>query len=399
MRQLALHSSVALVLVGFWAVVFLVALRHVWDHVSLENEVSSLSAQQTTLPAPTATTTPSGLLPLPLNLMRRSVPLSAVYDNIPTNFEQKNNAKCSCRNPDAKFKCCERRLGRSHKWGCLMSEHLFDDYKPQVRKFTEPNQFAHHRLVVPAVDFREVLVLRSIYDSVVSGYLYHVDGRECWKSGTGGPLQYGPGWRALQGWYDHLSYNLDPPRNKRSLCQYMADESEFVGMRAYVGTYTTLSVFDCIQLLLFFGSLTSSLTSLIAAVLCCYRLGISLLLRWHPVALGTGAAIPAVGRENENRVLRGFQVERERCRSDQQHSRILVQRNFQLPKVGRATAGEKRRRRTRHLPRYCLAAEAGNGDPRIGSKVLQRRYFLVKLDPAVLNELECCCCVRVPIIY
>jgi len=48
------------------------------------------------------------------------------------------------------------------------------------------------------------------------------------------PDNYNP-FAKVKRWYRVLrSGNLDPPRNGRSLCKYLADESEEAGMRAYV---------------------------------------------------------------------------------------------------------------------------------------------------------------------
>jgi len=322
-------SFVGFFVVGLWVVAFVVALRQVLDVVTFQNDLKEATAAATaTATAASKSTTEtktrgddgrrsSRILPLPADLLKRNASPEEAHrifpgvprtipatDPVATNTKRRrarsknrkdNNAgsregeqeECSCRNPNAKyFNCCQRRFGRTHKMGCLMTEHLFDQYKPQIRKITEPSQFQHVSVYdisgrtagdldtssarLGDIDFREILLFRNIYDSLVSGCkcmrilyviisprrsrffspktkrrppydkinidLYHLDGRECWKSGTGGPLEYGPGWKANQDWYEHLSFPLDPPRGDRSICRYMSDESERVGMRAYVSS-------------------------------------------------------------------------------------------------------------------------------------------------------------------
>jgi len=51
----------------------------------------------------------------------------------------------------------------------------------------------------------------------------------------GDPLaNVGVGFFSVRHWYKSLSYELYPPRNNRSLCQYLVEEDEETGMRAYV---------------------------------------------------------------------------------------------------------------------------------------------------------------------
>jgi len=198
-QHLVLLTMSLLLLLGFWASVFIGALRHGLDLIQLQRNANEVENLPTLIAKPsssslTATTNkssePSRLLPGPLDMMRRGVPLDSVY-SFPDNIGKQKitipkSPQCSCLNPGAKFNCCERRFCRTHKMGCLMSEHLFDAYKPQVRKYTEPSQFrfSHQHLDgnkginLLEVDFREILLLRNIYSSLVSGYLYHVDGRE-----------------------------------------------------------------------------------------------------------------------------------------------------------------------------------------------------------------------------
>lgn len=73
-----------------------------------------------------------------------------------------------------------------------------------------------------------------------TGYQYHSVGNECWLTSRGEPKEKAkaklPFWLLdTPDWETYMSYELDPPSNGRNLCQYMADESEETGMRAYTG--------------------------------------------------------------------------------------------------------------------------------------------------------------------
>jgi len=94
-------------------------------------------------------------------------------------------------------------------------------------------------------DFRHVLVFRNVYDSLASGYLYHKAGYECWlrpdgrrPRGNDKPLPSNSfPWK--RNWTAYLNYDVavedgtGSSANDRSICQYMADEPEPAGMRAY----------------------------------------------------------------------------------------------------------------------------------------------------------------------
>jgi len=103
------------------------------------------------------------LLPMPMDFLRRGLPLSVVY-NFP---DQEFSGDCSCYNPDAKGKkCCARNFRRTHKQGTMMTQHFFDSYniahwhRPYYYKYSEG---------LPKSDWRDVLLMRNIYDSLVSG--------------------------------------------------------------------------------------------------------------------------------------------------------------------------------------------------------------------------------------
>jgi len=126
--------------------------------------------------------------------------------------------------------------------------------------------------LVPIHDYRHIFVVRDFFDSIVSGYLYHRSGRECWLDPDGKPWAYadgtpmsdshnsGGGWdQASQDWVLEvldavLRYSgIEPPESilrgyssieeaasavirpdpaGRTICQYLAEESERDGLRA-----------------------------------------------------------------------------------------------------------------------------------------------------------------------
>jgi len=62
-------------------------------------------------------------------------------------------------------------------------------------------------------------------------------GRECSTDHYGKPFKGGSGknrFVEVKQWLQVVSYELRPHHNQRTLCQYLADESETNGMRAYI---------------------------------------------------------------------------------------------------------------------------------------------------------------------
>jgi len=159
------------------------------------------------------------LLPVAMDLLRRGYPVDTVYNFGPTReFE----GECSCRNPRAEYECCERRIRRAHKMGTVMTKKMFD--KHRIKKPCRPYEFAYHDRL-PDVDYRDVLLMRNIYDSLVSGYLFHQLGHEC-DSPTHKGEEY------LRSWHTFISYHTT--HKNRTLCQYLAEEEEEEGMRVYM---------------------------------------------------------------------------------------------------------------------------------------------------------------------
>jgi len=106
-----------------------------------------------------------------------------------------------------------------------MSMNLLQQYPDQHRLAAEPKWFTYN-LALPEQDYRDVIVLRDIYASILSGYLYHHKGFECNMPDK--VREY------LGEWDEHLSYQLRPPRQGRTICQYIARTKTSTGMKAYI---------------------------------------------------------------------------------------------------------------------------------------------------------------------
>jgi hypothetical protein len=85
-------------------------------------------------------------------------------------------------------------------------------------------------------DFRMVFITRNMYDALVSGYLYHKSGRECWLGPTGkrGGISHDRAEHRLN-WENRLAATPPVvPRSNRSICKYLAEESERDGLGAFI---------------------------------------------------------------------------------------------------------------------------------------------------------------------
>jgi hypothetical protein len=133
---------------------------------------------------------------------------------------------CSCStSSEVDGTCCRRLVLKAHKQGVFLANMYF----PGI-----PRETIHpgHLLDAEAsgVDYRHVVITRPWYDSIVSGYLYHRSGKECWLDAYGKVRAA----NKTVDWESKLSLTLDPPSRNRSVCSYLAEESEEVGLRAYM---------------------------------------------------------------------------------------------------------------------------------------------------------------------
>lgn len=167
---------------------------------------------------------------------------------------------CSCFNTLANARCCQRKLLVLHKSGHVAMRQLFRrmirngvlelkssvGVQQQQRDFRDNSTITTNATSTAIVDYRHVVPIRNTFDAMVSGYLYHRSGHECWKTlsgksfnatrtlrnGTVTTVVSGGGTKQHLDWEARLTNTaFYPPRNNRSICQYLADESEYDGMR------------------------------------------------------------------------------------------------------------------------------------------------------------------------
>ena len=142
---------------------------------------------------------------------------------------------CSCWNATAPRHCCERAILRAHKFGTLLLGSLFGSLRyasNQKFLFQQISRYARANLPTK-IDYRHVVVTRNWFEAIVSGYLYHKVGHECWLDNFGVPKGKN---KTATAWHSQLMFlNMQkvpyPPCNHRSICMYLAQESEEDGIR------------------------------------------------------------------------------------------------------------------------------------------------------------------------
>lgn len=165
--------------------------------------------------------------------------------DISVNLEE--HLECSCTGSLQKIaSCCDRRIIRVHKMGYALISKLFGAHG-NIKTSSLPNPVTSSFFDERDVDYRYVVVIRNLYDALISGYLYHKTGHECWKNENGGAMagrrQRYKGWLQTYDWEKHFVFvhgripnqSLSIPSGRdRNLCNYLQDESEEVGLRVYM---------------------------------------------------------------------------------------------------------------------------------------------------------------------
>ena len=183
--------------------------------------------------------------------------------------------QCSCVDPGATRRCCRRELLVEHKMGTFLISSVFHptdlgtgggdllrlvariDKNSVPRAPEDDGNDDAESDEPPTPDYRHVVTTRNWYEAIVSGYLYHRSGRECWLTTTGAPAKRGEWRQTSMNWDDPmrlwsgqkknastgsssvqqanlLPHLQRPPAGNRSICRYLADESEEAGMLAYM---------------------------------------------------------------------------------------------------------------------------------------------------------------------
>jgi len=173
--------------------------------------------------------------------------------------------------------CCYRNIYACHKHGFLLIHDTLDHgYLPKVKPVRIATNAAWgketalaERYTHRAADYRSIMVVRNWYDAIISGYLYHKRGHECTVGLQGNRFAAGgSSGRKVMGWLYHnpkwfqyvrvargqrqqqrpqpaaavgttATATVFPEKqdekeeDRRDLCSYLAEESEFYGLLAY----------------------------------------------------------------------------------------------------------------------------------------------------------------------
>lgn len=153
-----------------------------------------------------------------------------------TSFSHKNDkTACNCLAPAQKEHCCQRTIYRLHKMGTILLGDLFQHFRHDVYHQIRTKHVPWNTKFATAKDYRHVLVTRNWLDAIVSGYLYHRAGYECWVDYRGNDREV----NRTDDWDTHLEYHAQhdipyPPRNNRSLCAYLQQESQEDGIKVII---------------------------------------------------------------------------------------------------------------------------------------------------------------------
>jgi hypothetical protein len=138
-------------------------------------------------------------------------------------IDKPKQSTCDCFSVSSS--CCNRKILRAHKMGVVLLRDLV------YERFDIPSAIIHPKELLNATkDYRHVVVTRPLHDSMVSGYLYHKSGAECWLDQDGAPRKVNKTFP----WTTDLTIPINASTKTLSLCQYLAETPEDAGMRVYV---------------------------------------------------------------------------------------------------------------------------------------------------------------------
>jgi len=155
------------------------------DDINLEETTKSTQHEMPSPLSGTGTSFSRSLLPATLNLVRRGVALDSMYRHLTNDGDPRNQFKseCSCSNNSAPTDCCVRYLHSAHKMGVNVAKSLLSDpfvkavgrRRAKTVRRTTPRRVALYddldmTNISALVDSREVILLRNIYDSIISAY-------------------------------------------------------------------------------------------------------------------------------------------------------------------------------------------------------------------------------------
>jgi len=102
--------------------------------------------------------------------------------------------------------------------GTMMTHHIFD--KHGIFQINRPYRYLYAD-GLPRHDFRDVYLLRNIYSSLVSGYLFHKEGKECDHGNHKGEAY-------VREWYHYLTFTPEHIYG-HTLCERLEAEPDEVG--------------------------------------------------------------------------------------------------------------------------------------------------------------------------
>jgi hypothetical protein len=146
----------------------------------------------------------------------------------------KNATACNCFHQEET--CCQRTVYRFHKMGTILVGDLFQHFRHDSRHRIRTKHVPWNVTAFTTnMDYRHVFITRNWWNAIVSGYLYHKAGYECWMDYRGKVREE----NRTNDWDAHLEFHtqndiLYPPRNNRSLCAYLQQESEEDGMKVII---------------------------------------------------------------------------------------------------------------------------------------------------------------------
>ena len=117
--------------------------------------------------------------------------------------------------------------------------HHIPIHKGDFDEFPNGNDmpYTHDHLLHPTIDYRDVIILRNIYDSIISGYLYHLEGKECWLDWYGNDRSWDtnlfPSYHTKR-WMCYIDILSQRTRVYDTLCHCLANSTEEDGIRVYI---------------------------------------------------------------------------------------------------------------------------------------------------------------------
>lgn len=142
--------------------------------------------------------------------------------------------ECSCMNSKARKDCCQRVAVRAHKFGYMLVKEVFQPYKKIIQASFLPENIPRN----PNQDYRHVAVIRNVFAAMVSGYLYHKSGRECWSDVWGRNVSEpipNLNWdRFVLQSKELFQVRQYPLAGNRSLCLYLSQVPEEIGVSVFM---------------------------------------------------------------------------------------------------------------------------------------------------------------------